>query len=75
MTGWTETEVRCPVGFRKLFMRLRTVGAPLQVTSDNWMQFACNDCAREYRKQGQHCSQVFHYYAFDGQFMRTEVIA
>lgn len=66
-----EVEIRCPVGFRKLFMRMRISSEPLQVTEDNLMEFACNDCLRSHRRDGQTMSQVYHYYSFDGTLVHT----
>lgn len=70
-------EVRCPSDFRRLFMKLR-VDDRVVVTEENWMEIACPDCVRDYRKESERKglappSLVLHYFSILGELMKTEV--
>ncbi len=63
------TEVRCPGTFEKLFMRLKLAGLPVTVNKEhNAYEFACSDCARAHRKEGDPVKRILHLYFIDGSF-------
>lgn len=71
-------EVRCPSDFRRLFMKLRVERKTVAVTEENWMEIACPDCVRIYRKKFESKgisgpSLVLHYFSVLGELMKTEV--
>jgi hypothetical protein len=58
-------------------MRVRP--QPVVVTQENWIEVACPDCIRSARREAQASSdplpfRVFHYYAFDGEFVKSTVV-
>lgn len=63
------TEIRCPVGFKKLFLRLQ--GQPINYVEGVLMELACSDCARECRAQGRAVKRVLHRYNILGQHVST----
>lgn len=63
------TEVRCPVGFRKLFLRLQ--GQPINYVEGIFMELACSDCARESRKTDKSVRRVLHRYNILGEHIST----
>lgn len=63
------TEIRCPVGFRKLFLRLQ--GQPITYVEGVLMELACSDCAREARRQDRSVKRVLHRYNILGQHVET----
>jgi len=71
-------EVRCPLDFRRLFMKIRVERQSVPVTAENWMEIACPDCVRIYRKDSE-CmgvagpSMVLHYFSILCELMKTEV--
>ncbi len=62
-------EIRCPVGFRKLFLRLQ--GQPINYVEGVFMELACSDCAREARQQGRSVRRVLHRYNILGEHIQT----
>lgn len=68
----SDMQVRCPVGAQRLFMILRQKGERPKVTEDNLMEFACHDCARTQREQGNAVYRVYHRYNFIGELIETE---
>jgi hypothetical protein len=62
-------EVRCPVGFRKLFLRLQ--GQSVTYVEGVFMELACSDCARESRQQGKDVRRVLHRYNILGEHVQT----
>lgn len=71
-------EVRCPSDFRRLFMKIRVERGSVPVTEENWMEIACPDCVRIYRKEFEGKgltppSLVLHYFSILGELMKTEV--
>lgn len=63
------TEIRCPVGFRKLFLRLQ--GQPINYVEGVLMELACSDCAREARKEDSSVRRVLHRYNILGEHIQT----
>lgn len=69
-----EKELRCPVGPRRLFMKLKTEGVPPVFVDGTLLEVSCSDCARALRKEGRNVVRVLHRYTFLGQLYETEVI-
>lgn len=69
-------EVRCPVGPRKLFTKLRLgeeTGRFIQ--PENLIEFSCSDCSRALRRTYGGDGTVFHRYNFAGELVETIGIA
>ncbi len=64
-------ELRCPVGPRRLFSKLRLAGQEPTFTVDNLIEFACTDCRKELRSRGVEASFVLHRYNFVGELIET----
>lgn len=64
-------EVRCPVGPRRLFSKLRLTGQVPTFTEDNLIEFACTDCRKELQSRGVKTSLVLHRYNFVGELVET----
>lgn len=69
-----ETEIRCPVGPKQLFMKLIDKGERPKMVEGNLMEFACYDCRRDLRRAGGMVAAVFHRYNFLGELIETEVV-
>jgi hypothetical protein len=68
----TVTEVRCPVGPRRLFMRMKQAGErPAYIHPENWVEFSCYDCRRELRQRGKDVKRVLHRYDLSGELIET----
>ena len=66
-------EVRCPVGPRRLFSKLRLSGEEPHYTDDNLIEFACSDCKRTLRRTGRDVNLVLHRYNFLGEHIEDSV--
>lgn len=65
-------EVRCPVGFRRLFMRMQLGEIEHRyVQHGNWLEFSCEDCARLIEREGSGRRRVLHRYNFLGELVET----
>lgn len=64
-------EVRCPVGPRRLFAKLRSVGEEPHYTPDNLIEFACADCRKSLAERGKPAKRVLHRYNFLGELIET----
>jgi hypothetical protein len=70
-----DVEVRCPVGPRRLFMRMRQQGEhPVYIQPENWIEVSCYDCRREMRQHGRDVQRVLHRFDFSGELMETLVV-
>lgn len=67
------SEVRCPNGPQRLFMKLKLQGKSPVITGGNLMEFACQDCRRIMRGQGRVVTMVLHRYDFAGQLVETVI--
>lgn len=66
-------EVRCPVGPRKLFTKLKLGEEFGKYLPGNMIEFTCGDCARSIgRERGQRV-RVFHRFNFIGELIETHV--
>ncbi len=66
-------ELRCPVGPKQLLAKLRTDGEKAHVTSDNLMELACRDCARNAREYDPAVRRVLHRFDFAGELIESVV--
>jgi hypothetical protein len=71
-----EVELRCPVGPRKLFAKLRLDGVQPTVTSGNLLEMACQDCRRRARSEGRtDVGFVLHRFDIVGRLVETVIVA
>lgn len=70
-----EIEIRCPVGPRRLFMKMLSAGQRPEVTASNLIELACSDCKRLLRdKHGVKCTRVLHRYDLSGELIETSLV-
>lgn len=70
-----EIELRCPVGPRKLFAKLRLEGVQPTMTSGNLLELSCQDCRRRARSEGRpDVGFVLHRFDILGNLVETVVI-
>ncbi len=67
-------EVRCPVGPKKLFTKLK-LGEEFarRVEPGNLIEFTCSDCARRIARELQRPVRVYHRFDFVGDLVNTVV--
>lgn len=67
-------EVRCPVGPKKLFTKLK-LGEEFatHVAEGNLIEFTCSDCARKARREGSNFYRIYHSFNFIGELVSTRV--
>lgn len=72
----TITEIRCPLGPRRLFAKLRQEGKRPTYTEDRTLvEFACVDCRKAYENDtGERPRQVLHRYNILGEYAGSTVI-
>jgi hypothetical protein len=76
VTSPQEIELRCPVGPRKLFAKLRLEGVQPIVTSGNLLEMACQDCRRRLRSEGRtDIGFVLHRFDIVGRLVETVIVA
>jgi hypothetical protein len=71
MSVAVEVEIRCPVGPRRLFSKLRLAGERPVYTEDNLIEFACGDCRKALHDPS--VTRVLHRFDFLGELVTTEV--
>lgn len=69
-----QTELRCPVGPRRLLAIYRSAGRRPTYT-DGQIEFACTDCARSLRRSGQDVARVLHRFNVLGECVQTIRVA
>lgn len=70
-----EVELRCPVGPRRLFAKLRVQGVQPVVTSENLLELGCQDCRRRHRSEGRvDVRFVLHRFNILGSLVETVLI-
>jgi hypothetical protein len=69
-----EVELRCPVGPRKLFAKLRLAGVDVPVTDDNLIEMACQDCRRRLRQESRDVQLVLHRFDIVGSLIETVIV-
>lgn len=68
-------EVRCPLGPRRLFSKLRLGPEPPRyIQPDNLIEFACADCRNRLTRERATPCWVFHRYNFLGELVETIVV-
>jgi hypothetical protein len=68
-------EVRCPVGPRRLFTKLRLDPASVRyLQPENWIEMSCADCRTQLRRRGRQVVHVMHRYAFTGDLVQTVLV-
>lgn len=66
-------EVRCPVGPRKLFTKLKLGEESGRYLSNNLIEFTCGDCARRIGREHRQRVRVYHRFNFIGELIQTVV--
>lgn len=66
-------EVRCPVGPRKLFTKLKLGQETGGYLPDGMIEFSCSDCARQLFRESGRRVRVFHRFNFIGELVSTQV--
>lgn len=66
-----RVEIRCPGKFGKLFLVLTKEFLPEDGT---YMEIACSDCLREFRKRGFNPGRILHYYDGAGICVETKAV-
>lgn len=69
-----ETEIRCPIGPKRLFAKVISEGKRPHVTEVNLFEFSCDDCKRALRKRGEDIFRVLHRYDLGGEYVESEVL-
>ena len=70
-----EVEIRCPVGPRRLFLKMLADGQKPAITDGNLMELACSDCKRLLRDSyGIGSSRVLHRYDLAGVLVETKIV-
>jgi len=65
-------EVRCPVGPRRLFTKLRLGQESARIVQpDNLIEFSCSDCRGRLARETGETRDVFHRYNFLGELVAT----
>jgi len=67
-------ELRCPVGPRRLFAKLRLSGVRPPVTQDNLIELSCSDCRRSLRAEGKAVQFVLHRFDIVGMLIETVLV-
>lgn len=66
-------EIRCPIGPKRLLSKLLIEGERPTITPGNLIEFACSDCKRTLRSQGESVYRVLHRYDLSGALVETLV--
>lgn len=69
----TTVEVRCPVGPRKLFTKLKLGEETGGYLPNGLIEFSCSDCARRATREQLKRVRVFHSFNFVGDLITTRV--
>ena len=70
-----EIEIRCPVGPRRLFLKMLADGRKLTITDGNLIELACSDCKKLLRvEHGILCSRVLHRYDLAGDLVESVIM-
>lgn len=64
-------EVRCPVGPKRLFAKLRSDGIPPVITDGNLIEFSCAECKKQFAAHGIACTRVLHRYNLIGELVES----
>lgn len=73
--GTEIVEIRCPVGPRRLFAKLRQEGQKPRIDpEDNLFEVSCSDCTRAQRRLDSSVVRVLHRFNFLGQLVSSETV-
>lgn len=67
----TTVEVRCPVGPRKLFTKLKLGEETGGYLPNGLIEFSCQDCAKTVGREQNRPMRVYHRYNFLGDLIQT----
>lgn len=68
-------ELRCPVGPKRLLMKvLDSGGQPYVDPGSNLLELACSDCKRALRAQGRQVTLVVHRFNLIGELVESVVV-
>lgn len=70
----TTVDLRCDANPRRLFAKLKQEGEKPVMAEGNLLEFACRDCKKALRENGDNASQVLHRFNFAGELVETEVV-
>lgn len=73
MSGQIVTvELRCPVGPKKLFTKLK-LGEEFgrYMFPQNWIEFTCSDCSKRIKRETDDLFRVYHRFNFAGELVET----
>jgi hypothetical protein len=65
-------EIRCPVGPRRLFTKLKIDGVKPKYVEGNLIEFSCPECRKDLKAEGKQVKHVFHRYNFLGELIESE---
>jgi len=69
-----HVELRCPVGFRTLFGKLKQAGEKPSIVEGNLLEFACHDCRRNLSRDDKvEVAYVFHRFDFVGDLIESVI--
>lgn len=64
-------EIRCPEDSRRLFSKILLAPGNYSITSDNLMEFACQNCKKRLASEGTYVDRVLHRYNILGALVET----
>lgn len=67
----TTVEVRCPVGPRKLFTKLKLGEETGGYLPNGLIEFSCSDCSKRLAREYGRRVRVFHRFNFIGELIET----
>lgn len=69
----TAVELRCPVGAKRLLAKVVSDGNKPQINSDNLLELACKDCARNARQFDASVVRILHRFNVIGELVESVV--
>lgn len=67
----STVEVRCPVGPKKLFTKLKLGEEFAKYLPNNIIEFTCQDCAKRIGRERGNRVRVYHRFNFVGELVET----
>jgi hypothetical protein len=67
-------EVRCPVGPKKLFTKLKLGEEFAKYLPGNLIEFTCGDCAKRLRRETNNFYRVYHSFDFAGELIENRAV-
>lgn len=59
---------------KQLLAKIKREGEAPHVDADNLLELACRDCAKDARRRDPLVLRVLHCFAFDGTFVRSQIV-